>query len=146
MFYTYSRLLTLVLNHKSYGTFLLIFNYFLMGVWMNRTPCPLISWLGPGILLLNFNLWPTIEAAKSVARKWARSLLCIDIAQLAKGGQLRKKNSKYFLILHWDIFFSKLIGTSRFTLLEGKEGFLHFLRNLQQPCTSSLKQKSRYIP
>ena len=51
--------------------------------------------------------------------------------QLVKGGQLRKKNSKYFLILHWDIFFSKLIGTSRFTLLEGKEGFLHFLQNLQ---------------
>ena len=51
--------------------------------------------------------------------------------QLVKGGQLRKKNSKYFLILHWDIFFSKLIGTSRFTLLEGKEGFLYFLLNLQ---------------
>ena len=66
--------------------------------------------------------------------------------QLAKGGQLRKKKSKYFLILHWDIFFSKLIGTSRFTLWEGKEGFLHFLQNLGQPCTSSLKQKCRYIP
>ena len=69
---------------------------------------------------------------------------CVDCT-VGQGGHLRKKFSKYFLILHWDIFFSKLFGTSRFTLLEGKEGFLHFLQNLQEPCTSSLKQKCRYI-
>ena len=36
MFYTYSWLLTLVLNHKSYGTFMFIYNYFLIGAWMKR--------------------------------------------------------------------------------------------------------------
>ena len=35
---------------------------------------------------------------------------------VGQGGSVKEKFSKYFLILHWDIFFSKMIGTSRFTL------------------------------
>ena len=39
------------------------------------------------------------------------------------GYQLRIFFKAFFFILHWDIFLSKLIASSRFTLLKGNEVF-----------------------
>ena len=66
-----------------------------------------------------------------------------DNAQLEKGGQLSKKFSKYFLILHWDKKFQKWLFYSGLHFSRGKKFFS--ISNFSWVCTHKHRKRKKCV-